>query len=327
MPDTDAALYVKGIIAGDRRMLSKAITLIESELSAHQALAQKIMDAVINRTGQAVRIGVTGTPGVGKSTFIESFGRLLIEKGHRPAILAVDPSSGKSGGSIMGDRTRMQRLSANPRAFIRPSPSAGNPGGVARKTRETMLLCEAAGFDVIIVETVGVGQSETMVASMVDFFLLLILPGAGDEIQGIKRGIIELADAIAVNKADGENINAAEKTRRDYENALHITAPASASWHPKVLVCSALLGRGIESIWDTVLSHRDILMKTGEFSEKRRKQSKEWFRFLVDEGLKNWFYRKDSVKKRMAELTRRVESGEMSPVAASGRLLEILESF
>jgi len=319
-----ASHYIKGVVAGDRRILSKTITLIESSLAEHQELAAKVLDALADRTGNSVRVGITGVPGVGKSTFIESLGNFLLKRKLRVAILAVDPSSVKSGGSIMGDRTRMERLSADPRAFIRPSPSAGSLGGVARKTRETILVCEAAGFDVVMVETIGVGQSEVTVAAMVDFFLVLLLPGAGDELQGIKRGIIELADAIAVNKADGENIRPAEQASKAYENALHLMTPASTSWQPPVLTCSALTGEGIESVWDTVMSHRRKLIDTGEFFEKRRTQASLWFRFLVDEGLKNWFYQQSGIKELIPHLTRQVESGSVSPMAAASRLLGIL---
>ena len=230
---------VNGLLNGNRRILAKTITLIESSLSSHQVLAQAILDRLLPHTGKAVRLGITGVPGVGKSSFIESLGMLLVEKGHRVAVLAVDPSSTRSGGSILADKTRMERLSADSRAFIRPSPSGGTLGGVARKTRETMLVCEAAGFDVIIVETVGVGQSEITVSSMVDFFLVLMLAGAGDELQGIKKGVLELADAIAINKADGDNIEKAGRAKKDYETALHLLRPASPNWSPPVLTCSA----------------------------------------------------------------------------------------
>ena len=236
----DPQPYIDGVLSQDRRLVSKTITLIESSLASHQKIARKIIDALLPHTGNAVRFGITGVPGVGKSTFIESIGTTLVADDHRVAVLAVDPSSGRTGGSVMADKTRMERLSAEPNAFIRPSPSGGALGGVARKTRETMLICEAAGYDVIIVETVGVGQSETTVASMVDFFLVLMLAGAGDELQGIKKGILELADAIAITKADGDNAENARKAARTYENALHFLRPSSPTWTPPVLTCSAI---------------------------------------------------------------------------------------
>ncbi len=321
MPE-NAAYYIEGVRAGDRKAISKSITLIESALHEHQSLTYEVLDGLLPYTGESVRLGITGVPGVGKSTFIESLGIRLIEKGHGVAILAVDPSSAKSGGSIMGDKTRMEKLAANERAFIRPSPSGGTLGGVARKTRETILVLEAAGYDVVMVETVGVGQSEFSVASMVDFFLVLLIAGAGDELQGIKRGIIELADAIAVNKADGENVGRAEKAKKDYENALHLMAPRADSWQPPVLTCSALEMTGIEEIWETILAHRKKMEASGELARKRKGQARQWFDFLVEEGLKDWFHGLAEVKKLLPELLRRLEKGETTAMAAARRLLQ-----
>ena len=264
MISRDPQDYVRGVLARNRRMIAKAITLIESSHPAHQELARTVVDRLLPGTGKAIRLGITGVPGVGISTFIESFGMMLVQKGHQVAVLAVDPSSSRSGGSILADKTRMERLSTEERAFIRPSPSGGTLGGVARKTRETMLVCEAAGFDVIIVETVGVGQSESTVASMVDFFLVLMLAGAGDELQGIKRGVLELADAIAINKADGDNVEKAEKARKAYETAVHLLTPSSPNWTAPVLTCSALEMTGIDEIWETSLEHGKTLSSTGE---------------------------------------------------------------
>ncbi|MBC2713582.1 MAG: methylmalonyl Co-A mutase-associated GTPase MeaB [Desulfosarcina sp.] len=256
MGEKDPEFYIDGVRSGNRRILAKTITLIESVHPAHRQLGRTVVDRLLPETGKAVRLGITGVPGVGKSTFIESFGMMLVEKGHQVAVLAVDPSSTRSGGSIMADKTRMERLSVAPDVFIRPSPSGGTLGGVARMTRETLLVCEAAGFDVVIVETVGVGQSETTVASMVDFFLVLMLAGAGDELQGIKKGVLELADAVAINKADGDNVEKAEKARRSYEIALHLLNPATPTWSPPVLSCSALTLAGVEGVGLDVVPYR-----------------------------------------------------------------------
>ena len=322
---TDPQAYVDGVLTGDRRALAKTITLVESNRAEHQALATRIVDMLLPHTGNAARLGITGVPGVGKSTFIEAFGMMLAEQGHRLAVLAVDPSSSRSGGSIMADKTRMEHLSVHPSAFIRPSPSGGCLGGVARKTRETLLVCEAAGFDVIIVETVGVGQSETTVASMVDFFLVLMLAGAGDELQGIKKGVLELADALAVNKADGDNVEKAARAQRQYAAALHLLSPASAAWSPPVLTCSALENAGLGAIWETVGRHRAALTGTGEFSEKRRRQAKDWLWALVEEGLRFRFRRHSGVQRRLPQLLRAVESGSVAPTVAATELLELLD--
>ena len=315
--------YIDGVLAQNRRIVAKTITLIESSLPAHQEAAKIIVDALLPYAGKAVRIGITGVPGVGKSTYIECFGLQLVKQGHRVAVLAVDPSSSKSGGSIMGDKTRMEQLSLEQRAFIRPSPSGGTLGGVARRTRETMIVCEAAGFDVIIVETVGVGQSETTVASMVDFFLVLMLAGAGDELQGIKKGVLELADAIAINKADGNNIENAKKAKIEYEKALNLLTPSSKVWSPPVLTCSAVTMDGIEDIWQTILDHKKKLEISGELREKRRAQTLDWLWALVEEGLRERFYRNPDVEKSLAEIVKAVEKGETAPTAAAHRLLDL----
>ena len=315
--------YIDGVLAHNRRIISKTITLIESSLAVHQEMAKAIVDALLPHAGQAVRIGITGVPGVGKSTYIESFGLQLVQQGHRVAVLAVDPSSSKSGGSIMGDKTRMERLSLEQDAFIRPSPSGGTLGGVARRTRETIVVCEAAGFDVIMVETVGVGQSETTVASMVDFFLVLMLAGAGDELQGIKKGVLELADAIAINKADGNNIAKAEKAKKEYENALNLLTPSSKTWSPPVLTCSAVTMDGIDDIWQTILDHREKFDRSGELDEKRRKQALDWLWALVEEGLRERFYRNPDVEKSLPAIIEAVENGETAPTAAAHRLLNL----
>jgi LAO/AO transport system kinase len=326
MKPLDPQPYIDGVAAGDRRMLAKTITLVESALTAHQETARRILNALLPKTGAAVRLGITGVPGVGKSTFIESFGTMLVRKGHRVAVLAVDPSSTRSGGSVMADKTRMERLSTDPRAFIRPSPSGGTLGGVARKTRETMLACEAAGYDIIIVETVGVGQSETTVASMVDFFLVLLLAGAGDELQGIKKGILELADALAINKADGDNLGPAKKAASVLESALNLLQPASPRWAPPVLTCSAREMTGIETIWKTVLKHRDVFSQSHELEQKRRQQAVDWMWSLIDEGLKERFAHQAEIKRQLPRILREVERGALAPTAAADKLLFLLDN-
>ncbi len=315
--------YIDGVLAKNRRIIAKTITLIESSLASHQEMAKVIVDTLLPHAGLAVRIGITGVPGVGKSTYIESFGLQLVKQGHRVAVLAVDPSSSKSGGSIMGDKTRMEKLSLEQQAFIRPSPTGGTLGGVARRTRETIVVCEAAGFDVIIVETVGVGQSETTVASMVDFFLVLMLAGAGDELQGIKKGVLELADAIAINKADGNNIENAKIAQMEYEKALNLLTPSSKIWSPPVLTCSAVTMDGIEDIWQTILDHKKKLEISGELREKRRRQALDWLWALVEEGLRERFYGNPDVEKSLSEIVKAVEKGETAPTAAAHRLLDL----
>ena len=326
MNPSDPKILIKGVRKQDRRLLSKTITLIESSRPDHQQLARKIVDELLPHTGKAVRLGITGVPGVGKSTFIESLGIALVEADHRVAVLAVDPSSSRSGGSVMADKTRMEKLSVEEKAFIRPSPSGGTLGGVARKTRETMLVCEAAGFDVIIVETVGVGQSETTVASMVDFFLVLMLAGAGDELQGIKRGVLELADALAINKADGDNIVNAKKAAKIYESALQMLQSPSPGWKPPVLTCSALEMTGIAEIWQMVMKFHQKFSDSGELADKRQKQALDWLWSLVEDGLKERFYTHPDIKKRLDQITRAVAKGKTAPTVAADKLLFFLDN-
>jgi LAO/AO transport system kinase len=326
MVSDDPQYYVQGVQECNRRVLAKTITLIESSLPAHQELARTIIDLLLPYTGKAVRLGITGVPGVGKSTFIESLGTMLAKKGHRVAVLAVDPSSKRSGGSVLADKTRMEKLAIEEKAFIRPSPSRGTLGGVASKTRETMIVCEAAGFDVMIVETVGVGQSETTVSSMVDFFLVLMIAGAGDELQGIKKGVLELADAVAVNKADGDNVEKAEFARKQYETALQFLAPSSTNWLPPVLTCSALEMIDIDLIWETVLDHRKKFMTTGELEANRRKQAVDWMWSLVKEGLKEQFYKNAEIKKMLPEILKDIANGTIASTVAANRLLFLLDN-
>lgn len=311
------------LTAGDRRALAKAITLVESTHEQHQQAAQSLLESVLPQTGRSIRIGITGIPGVGKSTFIESFGLYLIGQGKKVAVLAVDPSSPISGGSILGDKTRMELLSREANAFIRPSPSAGTLGGVAHKTRESMLLCEAAGYDVVIIETVGVGQSEYEVASMVDFFLVLMLPNAGDELQGIKKGIMELADAVVVNKADGESTGLAERTRTHYQgavNLLHYTT----FWTPRVMTCSAREHRNIDSIWGMVLEYHLEATRSGYLQEKRSRQNAEWMKKLLHEMIELRLAQNPQIRSLMPELERQVTAGSITPYTAARRIVALL---
>jgi LAO/AO transport system kinase len=323
----DPQSYIQGVLARDRRVLAKTITLIESSLPAHQEMARIIIDRLVPYAGKAVRLGITGVPGVGKSTFIESLGTILVRKGHQVAVLAVDPSSKRSGGSVLADKTRMEKLAVEKSAFIRPSPSGDILGGVARKTRETMMVCEAAGFDVMIVETVGVGQSETAVASMVDFFLVLMIAGAGDELQGIKKGVLELADAVVVNKADRDNIEKTEFARKQYESALRFLAASSPTWTPPVMTCSALEMVGIEKIWEIVLDHRKKLLATGELEANRKRQAVDWMWSLIKEGLKERFYQNPDVKKMLPKIAKEVENGTTASALAANRLLFFLDKM
>ena len=316
--------YIRGIVEGNKKALSKSITHIESTSQKHQQLADKIMKLAIPYTGKSIRLGITGVPGVGKSTFIEALGMLLTEKGHKVAVLAIDPTSTLSGGSILADKTRMEKLSAEENAFIRPSPSSNYLGGVAQKTRETMLLCEAAGYDVIIIETVGVGQSETAVSAMVDFFLFLALANAGDELQGIKKGILELADAIAINKADKNNQAQTGLAKKIYENALHIINPASEYWTPKVLTCSALEKTGIEDIWQIVLQHNILIKKSGELEKKRHKQSVEWMWTIIEDGIKHYFTNLPAVKKMINSLEIDIKEDKQTPANAAKKVLNLI---
>jgi len=313
--------YVDGILAGDRLVLSRAITLVESRLLADQALARQVLERVLPHTGRSVRVGITGVPGVGKSTFIETFGTQLTRQGKRLAVLAVDPSSQRSQGSILGDKTRMEILSRDPNAYIRPSPAGDSLGGVAHRTRETMLLCEAAGFDVILVETVGVGQSETLVHGMVDFFLLLMLAGAGDELQGMKRGIMELADALAITKADGDNRAAAERARLEYQNALHLFPPAPSGWSPPVLTCSATENQGIDAIWAVISQHQDQLIQNGYRDRNRQMQNLDWLRSYLRQQLEARFYQQPGIRERLAAAEAQVRAGTLLPVQAVEQLL------
>ncbi|MDA3868251.1 MAG: methylmalonyl Co-A mutase-associated GTPase MeaB [Salinivirgaceae bacterium] len=313
--------YIEGIKAGNRSILSKAITLIESSLPAHQELAQQIIEACLPFTGNATRVGITGVPGVGKSTFIEALGNEITSHGHKLAVLAIDPSSERSKGSILGDKTRMETLSTNKNAFIRPSPSAGSLGGVARKTRESMLLCEAAGFDIVFIETVGVGQSETAVHSMVDYFLLLMLAGAGDELQGIKRGIMEMADAIAINKADGNNKDKANQAKAEYSGALHLFPPTPSGWTPKVVTCSALHNIDIDKVWQTVEDYRKLTQKNNYWTENRNGQAKYWMYETINEQLKNSFYQNQQIKSMVKQTELDVLNDRKSSFQAAHELL------
>ncbi|MBN8442853.1 MAG: methylmalonyl Co-A mutase-associated GTPase MeaB [Thauera sp.] len=315
----DRAL-VDGVLARQLRPLAKTITLLESQREDHKARARHVLEALLPHSGGAMRVGISGVPGVGKSTFIEAFGLHLIEQGLRVAVLAVDPSSSLTGGSILGDKTRMELLSQNPAAFIRPSPSAGSLGGVAEKTRETMLVCEAAGFDVIIVETVGVGQSETAVAGMTDIFCLLQLPNAGDDLQAIKKGIMELADLIVINKADIDPM-AATRAQAQMKTALHMLRPASPNWTVPVLTLSALHKQGIADFWKEVTNFRAALTKSGEFEAKRRHQALAWMWELIDAGLRSRFRGHPKVKHDLPALSQAVEEGATTPSAAAQRLL------
>ncbi len=314
--------YRAAIRAGDRRAIARAITLIESTRAEDMALGQAVLDGLVRYTGGAVRVGITGPPGVGKSSLIETLGLDLVERGKRLAVLAVDPSSPVTGGSILGDKTRMERLSQRPEAFIRPSPSGGSLGGVAHRTREVMLLCEAAGYDVVLVETVGIGQSEVAVASMVDFFQVLLLPAGGDELQGMKKGVMELADALVVNKADGATRELAERTRLDYEGALQLVRPSSPSWRPRALLASAVTGEGVAEMWQMVLEHREALTVSGELEARRRSQARAWMWSLVEEGLQRALRDHPEVAARIPEKQREVEALESTPASAARALLE-----
>jgi LAO/AO transport system kinase len=318
--------YVDGVLGGDRMVLARAITVIESNLPADGDLAARLLDAILPHTGESLRVGITGVPGVGKSTFIDALGMHLIRvRGESLAVLSVDPSSPISGGSILGDKTRMEKLAVEERAFIRPSPAQGHLGGVARRTRETILLCEAAGYRNILVETVGVGQSETAVRSMTDFFLLLMLAGAGDALQGMKRGIIEMLDGMAINKADGENKQAAERARNEYAGALHLFPASANGWSPPVLTCSSLTGEGIAEVWDMVLAHRELLAANGHLAAQRNSQALEWLNELTMLGLEDMFRRNHAVGKRLPQLREEVHQGRITPFAASRQLLELFQ--
>jgi LAO/AO transport system kinase len=311
-----------GVRSGNIRALAKAITLIESRNIDHSVAATTLLDQLLPATGKSIRIGISGVPGAGKSTFIEAFGMHLIGRGHKVAVLAVDPSSQLSGGSILGDKTRMENLARHPQAFIRPSPAGETLGGVARKTRETLLVCEAAGYDVIIVETVGVGQSEITVASMIDFFLLLQLANAGDELQGIKRGVMEIADAIVINKAEGDNRPRAELAQRQLKNALHMLKPKSFAWQVPVQLCSALNQEGVAEVWETIERFRDTMLANGELQDRRRLQNSDWMWTLLMDDLKEMFMRHPRVEALLPRVQDSVTAGKTTPGAAVRRLLE-----
>ncbi len=317
---------VEGVAAGRRRALAKAITLVESTRADHQQRAQAVLGALLPETGKSIRLGISGVPGVGKSTFIEALGMHLIERGHRLAVLAVDPSSSITGGSILGDKTRMELLSQRTEAFIRPSPASGSLGGVAAKTREALLLCEAAGYDVIIVETVGVGQSETAVAGMTDCFVLLQLPNAGDDLQAIKKGIMELADMVVFNKADLDP-TAAQMAATQMRSALGMLRSAAAAWKPPVLTLSAVRKEGIEAFWTTIESYRDTLTASGDFAARRQHQALAWMWQQIEEGLRTRFREHAGIKAALPELSRAVEAGSVTPTAAAHRLLAMLNRF
>jgi GTPase len=313
-----------GIKAGERATLARAITLIESKRADHRNAAHHLVQELLPATGKAVRVGITGAPGAGKSTAIDALGTFLTAQGHKVAVLAVDPSSTRTGGSILGDKTRMARLATDPNAFVRPSPSSGTLGGVAAKTRETMLLCEAAGYDVVLVETVGIGQSETTVADMTDFFLVLMLPGAGDELQGLKKGIVELADMIAVNKADGDNIARARLAAAEYRAALNILAPHSANWSPPVLTFSALTGDGIALLWAQVLSHKEKMTASGELATRRREQQVKWMWTMLEERLTARLRSDPSVRGKVKAAEAAVAAGRLAPTLAVEEIAQLL---
>lgn len=320
------AQLVAGIRKGDKVALSQAITIIESTLPKDQKLAEAIIEQCLPFANQSIRIGITGTPGVGKSTFIESFGSHLVQQEKKVAVLAVDPSSQISGGSILGDKTRMEKLASLPNVFVRPSPAKSSLGGVARKTRETMMLCEAAGFDTILVETVGVGQSETLVHSMVDFFLLLLLPGSGDELQGIKRGIVEMADLVVINKADGDRVELAKKTRVDYKNALHLFPPKESQWTAQALICSAINNEGIKKIWTLIGKYIESTKGNYYFENNRKKQAKYWLLASINQGLQNAFYQNEAIKTELTTIEKAVLANELSPFQGAERLLKLFRN-
>ncbi|HJC93113.1 MAG TPA: methylmalonyl Co-A mutase-associated GTPase MeaB [Candidatus Phocaeicola excrementigallinarum] len=316
--------YVEGIVKGDITVLSQAVTLVESVKPEHQVLAQEVLEKCLPYTGNSVRVGISGVPGAGKSTSIDVFGlHVLQEYGGKLAVLAIDPSSERSKGSILGDKTRMEKLSVHPDSFIRPSPTAGSLGGVARKTRETILLCEAAGFDKIFVETVGVGQSETAVHSMVDFFLLIQLAGTGDELQGIKRGIMEMADGIVINKADGNNIEKAKLAATHFRNALHLFPAPESGWTPQVLTYSGFYGIGIKEIWDMIYKYIAFVKANGYFLRRRNEQSKYWMYETIDEHLRDSFYQDEVISRMLAEAEAEVLSGKVTSFSAARRLLDV----
>lgn len=318
-----AADYIKGILEGNITMLSQAVTLVESSLPAHQDIAQQVIEGCLPYAGKSVRLGITGVPGAGKSTFIEAIGMHLIRSGKKLAVLAIDPSSERTKGSILGDKTRMEQLSVAKNAFIRPSPSSGSLGGVARKTRESIILCEAAGFDTVFVETVGVGQSETAVHSMVDFFLLIQLAGTGDELQGIKRGIMEMADGIVINKCDGSNVEKSMVAKTQFQNALHLFPAPESGWDPKAVTCSSYTNDGIPEVWEMVEEYVDFVKEKNYFEHKRNEQSKFWMYESINEKLKSHFYQNPEIQKLLEESEQKVLSNELSSFIAAGNMLDL----
>jgi LAO/AO transport system kinase len=326
-PLPDVKKLQQGLLEGHRGSLSQAITLVESSRADHQDLARQLIDACMPYTGKSFRIGITGVPGVGKSTFIETFGLRMIEnRGYKVAVLAVDPSSNRSGGSILGDKTRMEHLSNHPKAFVRPSPSSCSLGGVARKTRETILLCEAAGYDGILIETVGVGQSETTVRGMVDFFLLLMLAGAGDELQGIKRGIMEMADGLVITKADGENANAALRAKAEYQGALHLFPMGQSTWSPQVKTCSAIKNTGMDEVWAMLDTFKQTLCDNGYWQRQRGEQLKIWMKEALDQYIMDRFYQREGFLENYEVLEKKVSQGRCSPFEAANHLFKSFES-
>jgi LAO/AO transport system kinase len=313
--------YVEGILAGDRTILSQAITLVESSNCSDSNIAHAVVEHCLPYSGRSIRIGITGAPGAGKSTFIEAFGKIITGEGRKLAVLAIDPSSERTRGSILGDKTRMEMLGNDPNAFIRPSPSCGTLGGVARRTRESIILFEAAGFDTVIIETVGVGQSETTASSMVDFFLLLQLTGAGDELQGIKRGIMEMADTIAITKADGNNITSAELARLEFQNALHLYPPKPSGWKPNVLICSSLMNTGISEIWESIKTFADLTAKSGYFEENRKHQAILRMHDAIIENLKDLFYNSEEIRKIRPEIEKQLREGSLTSYKAAQSML------
>ncbi|MCD8260311.1 MAG: methylmalonyl Co-A mutase-associated GTPase MeaB [Bacteroides sp.] len=321
-PELSAGEYVEGILKGNITILSRAVTLIESVKPGHQALAQEVIEKCLPYSGNSVRIGISGVPGAGKSTSIDVFGLHVLEQGGKLAVLAIDPSSERSKGSILGDKTRMEKLSVHPDSFIRPSPSAGSLGGVARKTRETIILCEAAGFDKIFVETVGVGQSETAVHSMVDFFLLIQLAGTGDELQGIKRGIMEMADGIVINKADGTNIEKAQLAATQFRNALHLFPAPESGWTPKVLTYSGFYNIGVKEIWDMIYEYIDFVKANGYFNDRRNEQSKYWMYESINKQLRDSFYNDPAIRLLIPQMEQKVLCSDVTSFVAARKLLD-----
>lgn len=320
--------YIDGILSGDRVILSRGITIVESNLESDKILAKEIIQTILPFSGNSLRIGITGVPGVGKSTFIEAFGKHLITKGHKVGILSIDPSSQRSKGSILGDKTRMEDLANLEDAYIRPSATGDTLGGVANKTGETMLLCEAAGYDVILIETVGVGQSETAVHGMTDFFLLLMLSGAGDELQGIKKGIMEMADMVVINKADGDNIKKSEIAKRQYQNALHIFPLSESGWSPVVSTASAIKNIGIDAVWDEIIKYKKLVDENGYFDENRNQQQIQWMYNNINEELKQLFYGSKNIAEHLSVLEKDIISSKISPVKAALRIIdEFKQSF